>query len=74
MTVTMGETIIRVNGQSEALGAAMLVALLEQKGVDPAGRGLAVALNGSVVPRSAWPHTTLRAGDAIEIVQAKQGG
>ena len=65
---------IQVNGQSEVLGTRMLVALLEQKGVDLQGRGLAVALNGSVVPRAAWPRTVLREGDAVEIVQAKQGG
>jgi thiamine biosynthesis protein ThiS len=33
-----------------------------------------VALNGAVVPRSAWPRTVLRAGDQVEIVRARQGG
>ena len=37
-------------------------------------RGLAVALNGAVVPRAAWPSTTLREGDRVEIVRARQGG
>jgi sulfur carrier protein len=48
-----------------------LVALL---GLDPAGRGLAVARNGEVVPRSAWAETRLASDDRIEIVGAVQGG
>jgi sulfur carrier protein len=35
---------------------------------------VAVARNGEVVPRSAWPHTRVDAGDRIEIVTAAAGG
>jgi sulfur carrier protein len=65
---------IHVNGECEPLSAATVSALLERKGIDADGRGLAVAVNGAVVPRAAWPRTALRAGDAVEIVRAKQGG
>ncbi|HEX2215753.1 MAG TPA: sulfur carrier protein ThiS [Xanthobacteraceae bacterium] len=65
---------LHVNGERETISAGTLSALLEMKGVEPGGRGVAVALNGSVVPRAAWSQTVLRAGDAVEIVQAKQGG
>lgn len=65
---------IRVNGRSEALGAATLAALLKEHGIEPCGRGVAVALNGAVVPRGAWAQTRLQDGDEVEIVQAKQGG
>ncbi len=37
-------------------------------------RGVAAAVNESVLPRSAWASTTLRAGDRLEIVKAVQGG
>ena len=37
-------------------------------------RGIAVALNGSVVPRAAWRATAFKAGDSVEIVRARQGG
>lgn len=37
-------------------------------------RGVAVAVNGAVVPRSTWDATTLAAGDEIEIVTAAAGG
>jgi sulfur carrier protein len=37
-------------------------------------RGVAVAVNREVVPRSAWPSTAVRAGDEVEIVTASAGG
>ena len=70
----MTEAHIRINGQDEILSVATLAALLEEKAVDTEQRGIAVALNGAVVPRAAWQETPLRAGDTIEIVRARQGG
>ena len=70
----MAEQIIRVNGESEPLAAATLEALLAEKAVDTGVRGIAVALNGSVVPRAAWHDTPLQPGDSVEIVRARQGG
>jgi sulfur carrier protein len=66
--------MIRVNGETEPLAAATLDVLLAEKAVDTAQRGIAVALNGSVVPRAAWRETPLQAGDNVEIVRARQGG
>jgi len=49
-------------------------------GVPPTGaagaaaKGIAVALNGEVVPRSAWDVTDLRPGDRVEVLTAAQGG
>ncbi len=40
----------------------------------PSPRGIAVARNGDVVPRSCWASTTLLEGDRIEIVTAVAGG
>jgi sulfur carrier protein len=37
-------------------------------------RGIAVALNGAVVPRSAWTETAVRGTDRVDIVTAVQGG
>jgi len=65
---------IRVNGQDELLEVATLAALLQEKAVDTGKRGIAVAVNGAIVPRAAWAQTTLRAGDRIEIVRVLQGG
>jgi sulfur carrier protein len=65
---------IRINGETELLSAATLEQLLEDKAVDTGQRGIAVALNGAVVPRAAWRDTTLKPGDSVEIVRARQGG
>jgi sulfur carrier protein len=70
----MTQTTIRVNGESEPLAATTLEALLAEKAVETGQRGIAVALNGAVVPRAAWRETPLRAGDSVEIVRARQGG
>ena len=70
----MSDPQIRVNGESEPFGAATLEALLAEKAVDTAQRGIAVALNGAVVPRAAWRGTPLKPGDRVEIVRARQGG
>ncbi len=65
---------IRVNGDPRPLTAATLAELLRQEAIDPATRGIAVALNGRVAPRHAWVETTLKAGDEVEIVKPFKGG
>ncbi len=60
----MEEALIRVNGTSEPLSASTLAALLADKAIDAGQRGIAVALNGTVIPRAAWPATALRARPA----------
>jgi sulfur carrier protein len=72
--MTQAASQIRVNGQDELLEVATLAALLQEKAVDTGKRGIAVAVNGAIVPRTAWAQTTLRAGDRIEIVRVLQGG
>ncbi len=74
METPMSEASIRVNGESEPLATTTLESLLAEKAIDAGQRGIAVALNGAVVPRAAWPNTQLRAGDSVEIVRARQGG
>lgn len=37
-------------------------------------RGVAVAVNAGVVPRSEWDTTVLSAGDTVEILEVHQGG
>ena len=69
-----GTVTIRVNRESETLAVATLAALLQEKDIAADARGVAVALNGAVVPRAAWRDTRLSSGDAVEIVRARQGG
>lgn len=65
---------IRVNGRDVSLIVATVADLLAQQAVDWSRHGIAIALNGSVVPRSVWRETVLKPGDSVEIVRAMQGG
>jgi len=47
---------------------------LVQDKVPGAPRGVAVAVNDMVVPRTQWAARRLAPGDAVEIVRATQGG
>jgi sulfur carrier protein len=64
-----------VNGQPAEVDAGQTVAgLLARLGHAPDGPGIAVALNGEVVPRSAWASTGLGDNDRLEVLGASQGG
>ena len=65
---------LTVNGAPRAAVPETIDALLRAEGLDPARRGLAVAVNGAVVPRGAWMATSLNSGDAVEIVKPFSGG
>jgi sulfur carrier protein len=67
-------TRLTVNGVDEEVAAATVAQLLAARGIDPAARFLAVALNGAVVRRAEWDAARLNAGDAVEIVRPLQGG
>lgn len=62
-----------VNGEPQA-PVANVLALLDARGIAPDEKGVAVAVNGAVVPRAAWDDTALAAGDEIEIVRPFKGG
>ena len=65
---------ILVNGEARALSVAPVADLLRAEAVDPAAKGVAVAVNGAVAPRPSWHRATLKAGDEIEIVKPFAGG
>jgi sulfur carrier protein len=65
---------LRVNGVEEELAASTVTELLAARGVDPAARFVAVAVNGEVVRRAEWPAKILVPGDDVEIVRPLQGG
>jgi sulfur carrier protein len=65
---------IQVNGKVESLAGSTIAALLDDREIGANARGIAVALNGAVVPRAAWRQMTLSAGDRVEIVRVLQGG
>jgi len=65
---------VSINGEDRPLAGARVVDLLQALGIDPTRRGVAVAINGTVAPRSAWTDALLRGGEDIEIVRPLQGG
>ena len=67
-------TRLKINGVDEEVAATTIAQLLAARGIDPAARFLAVAVNGAVVRRATWDEAALQAGDAIEIVRPLQGG
>jgi sulfur carrier protein len=72
--------IVYVNGERRELPAQATVSsvleLLSSEGDSPAAasRGLAVALDDEVVPRSRWSATPIAEGARIEVLAAIQGG
>ncbi|MEU6206311.1 sulfur carrier protein ThiS [Micromonospora musae] len=64
---------LTVNGTGRTMPGGVTVADLVRE-VAPQLRGVAVAVNGEVVPRTGWPATTLRDGDRVEVLSAAQGG
>jgi sulfur carrier protein len=65
-----------LNGEMRELADGATVAdLVERSGLaDERRRGIAVAVDAEVVPRSAWEATELSEGQAVELLTAIQGG
>jgi thiazole synthase len=66
---------VELNGRPLELDpAATLADAVHATGADGEARGVAVALDGEVVPRSEWDATPLREGQSVEVLAAIQGG
>ncbi|MDX6652059.1 MAG: thiazole synthase [Solirubrobacterales bacterium] len=66
---------LQLNGeQVELADGASVAAALSAAGAEPDQRGVAVAVDGEVVPRSEWHEVELRDGQSVEVVAAVQGG
>jgi sulfur carrier protein len=66
--------MIEINGEAQSIAATVLSDVLRTRGIEPAARGFAVAVNGTLVPRLRWTETTLKTGDTVDIVRAFAGG
>ena len=66
---------VTVNGQVREISHDDTIAdLVRGLGRDPMRSGVAVAINGTVVPRTTWPQRRLAADDHVEVLGAVQGG
>ena len=66
---------VEVNGEAVSLPEGATVAeAIDAAGVSGTRDGLAVAVDGEVVPRGEWDDTPLADGQRVEVLAAIQGG
>jgi sulfur carrier protein len=64
---------VTINGRAHQLaGGVSLAHAVELLTRSPSG--VAAAINGAVIPRTAWDSTALVDGDQVEVLTAVQGG
>jgi sulfur carrier protein len=67
--------MIVLNGEPARVGAgATVAAALAELGLDSDAPGVAVAVDGEVVPRGEWERVTLAEQARVEVLTAMQGG
>jgi sulfur carrier protein len=65
----------KLNGENRTMKSKInVIELLENELKKTEFGGIAVAMNGTIVPRSKWESTEINDNDDIEIVHAVQGG
>jgi sulfur carrier protein len=67
-------TVVTINGERRELGERVTIEAAVRAAGAPDGRGVAVALDGEVVPRGEWASTEVRDGQQVEVLRAVQGG
>ena len=66
---------VLLNGAERELAeGATVQAAVEALELPAAGRGVAVAVDAQVVPRTQWDEHTLHDGARVEVLRAIQGG
>lgn len=71
--MTQAAIAVTVNGDDHTLTAGTTMRqLIFTLGLPE--RGIAVAVDGAVLPKSAWEHTALEPDSSIDILTAVQGG
>jgi sulfur carrier protein len=67
--------IIELNGREvEIADGATVADAARAAGIEPGRRGIAIALDGEVVPGGMLAETALAAGQRVEVVEAIGGG
>ena len=66
--------MIFVNGEPRERAGATVAELLADLGVEARARGVAVAVDGEVVPRAEWDARRVHEGERVEALSAMQGG
>jgi sulfur carrier protein len=66
--------VIFVNGEPREHAGATVADLLADLGVETSARGVAVAVDGEVIPRAEWDERRVNEGERVEALSAMQGG
>ena len=66
--------MIFVNGEPRECAGATVAELLADLGVETSARGVAVAVDGEVIPRAEWGERRVNEGERVEALSAMQGG
>jgi sulfur carrier protein len=66
--------VIFLNGEPRERAGATITELLADLGVEARARGVAVAVDGEVVPRAEWDGRRVNEGERVEALSAMQGG
>ena len=72
--MSVAENTITVNGENVPMTSRDISGLLAEQGIESDRGGVAVAVNGEVVPRAEWGQTRVKPNDQIEIVHIVRGG
>lgn len=65
---------IIVNGKEIITEVQDLISLLKSLNIDIKRKGIAIAINGEVIPRNEWEKIKIKEKDKIEIVHIVVGG
>jgi sulfur carrier protein len=65
---------VHVNNKLYAVQPGITIAALLQFIQLPSDKGIAIAVNSQVVPKTTWQQQTLQSADNITIIRATQGG
>jgi sulfur carrier protein len=67
--------MIYLNGTPhDDAGDQTVAGLLRMLDLEPDARGIAVAVDGEVVPRAGWSNFAIQDGARVEVLTAMQGG
>lgn len=67
-------TVVLNGKRVEIEAPATVAAAVARAGIAGGSRGIAVAVDGEVIPRSVWDQTELSDGQCVEVLEAIQGG
>lgn len=65
---------IQLNNQLKEIAPCLSIQQLLDEVVGQKQKGIAVAINNTVVPKAVWANHVLKANDNILIIKATQGG